>query len=180
MKLSFTAKLEFCREIADGLRMLHGCGVVHGDVKPENILVFPSKELRNSFVLKLTDFGHSVVEADRGNSLPAFTPQWSAPEASTSTTLTFDELKATDCYSFGLVVLSVMLSRPFYDDIDNVKTCKEDGSILQKSFDLVETEDRVNHDSDVEIGTVASILESSVQISPQDRSLDRCLSIIDV
>ncbi|KAL1846416.1 hypothetical protein Daus18300_014259 [Diaporthe australafricana] len=180
VSISFEAKLDFCRDIAEGLSVLHTCGVVHGDIKPENILVFPRKDARNSFSLKLTDFGHSVLEADKSERLPAFTPQWSAPEVTKKKRITFTQMKATDYYSFGLVMLSIMLGRAFYTDIDDVKSCKEDGSILYKLLRVIEEEDKFNDDSDMEVGTVAQLLYKTVQLSPEDRSLEECISIIEV
>lgn len=180
VSMSFESKLDFCRDIAEGLSVLHACGVVHGDVKPENILVFPRQDARDSFSLKLTDFGHSVLEADKGERLPAFTPQWSAPEVTKHSRMTFTQMKATDYYSFGLVMLSVMLGRAFYTDMDDVQNCKEDGSILCRLLMLIEKEDKFNDDSDIEVGTVAQILHKTVQLSPDVRSLEDCIRIIEV
>jgi serine/threonine protein kinase len=52
---------EFIGDIADGLTALHNFGVVHGDIKPENILLFDDQE-KGRPVLKLCDFGDSQVE----------------------------------------------------------------------------------------------------------------------
>lgn len=155
VSMGFTSKLDFCLDIAEGLSVLHACGVVHGDVKPENILVFPRKDARNSFSLKLTDFGHSVLEADKREKLPAFTLQWSAPGVTKKSSMTFTEMRATDYYSFGLVMLSIMLGRAFYTDMNDVEGWKEDGSILCRLLMLIEDEDKFNNDSDIEVGTVA-------------------------
>ncbi|CAI4215793.1 unnamed protein product [Parascedosporium putredinis] len=156
VRLSFKANLEFCRDIAEGLRALHACGVVHGDLKPENILVFPRKDARDSFMVKLTDFGHSALMSDDPETLPAFTPWWCAPEATSATNMTFAELKSTDYYSYGLVILSIMLGRPFHLDIDDVEKRKQDGSILDKAVQLLESEDKNNYDSDLDVEAVAS------------------------
>lgn len=180
--MSFESKLCFCLDIAEGLSVLHACGVVHGDVKPENILVFPRQDARDSFSLKLTDFGHSVLESDKCERLPAFTPKWSAPEVFKNSRMTFAQMKATDYYSYGLVMLSVMLGRAFYTDMDDVESlrCKEDGKILDRLLKLIEKEDKINDDSDIEVGTVARLLYKTVQLSPEARSLKDCISIIEV
>lgn len=185
VRMNFKSKLEFCRDLADGLRALHSCGVVHGDVKPANILVFPRPDSRDSFVVKLTDFGHSVIESDRQGILPAFTPQWCAPEATRdddSQSMTFQELKATDVYSYGLVVLSIMIGRSFYLDYkqtEDIQRHKQAGTLLQQSVEQVEKEDKECMDSDLEVGTVAVLLRKTIQRDPRLRSLSACIAIID-
>lgn len=48
-------------DVASGLAALHGCGIVHGDVKLDNVLVFPSRENPAQATAKISDFGHVVV-----------------------------------------------------------------------------------------------------------------------
>ena len=38
--LEFHEKVSLCLDVAHGLEILHACDIVHGDVKPENVLVF--------------------------------------------------------------------------------------------------------------------------------------------
>ncbi|KAK0644254.1 kinase-like domain-containing protein [Cercophora newfieldiana] len=185
VRMTFKSKLEFCRDLAEGLRALHACGVVHGDVKPANILVFPCPGTRGSFVVKLTDFGHSAIESDRQGILPAFTPQWCAPEATReddSQAMSFTEMKCTDVYSYGLVILSIMIGRSFYLDYEQVEDIQRDkqvGTLLPRSIQQVEKEDKDCMDSDLEVGTVSALLRKTIQLDPQLRSLSSCVSIID-
>jgi serine/threonine protein kinase len=179
VRMTFKSRLELCRSIADGLNALHLCGVVHGDVKPENILVFPRNDRRDAFMVKLTDFGHSVLEQDGLEGLPAFTPLWCAPEATQKASMTFQDMVATDCYSYGLVVLSIMIGRAFYSSFDDVEGIKADGSILERSIALVEREDKESNDSDLEVDIVTSLLRKSLRLDPKSRSLRHCITIID-
>ncbi|PKS08200.1 hypothetical protein jhhlp_005476 [Lomentospora prolificans] len=179
VRLSFKANLEFCRDIAEGLRALHACGVVHGDLKPENILVFPRKDARESFMVKLTDFGHSALMSDDPETLPAFTPWWCAPEATTATNMTFTELKLTDYYSYGLVILSITLGRAFHVDFDDVEKSKQDGTILVKAAQLLEKEDKNNYESDIDVGAITSMLRKTIQLNPVHRNLDACVALIE-
>ena len=54
-------------------------GIVHGDVKPDNILIFKNREGR--LIAKLADFGCSVLGTSRDElvRLPKSEP-WFAPE----------------------------------------------------------------------------------------------------
>lgn len=47
--------------LAKALSVLHGAGIVHTDINPENILVYINQS--QSICLKLSDFGHSVPMA---------------------------------------------------------------------------------------------------------------------
>src|SRR5262249_45536857 len=92
--------LDLTGDIADGLTALHYFGVVHGDIKPENILLFEDREKRK-LIAKICDFGSSGVEISEDSTRGA-TEAWSPPEFPGSY---FDKVaKATwDVYSFGLV-----------------------------------------------------------------------------
>jgi serine/threonine protein kinase len=48
-------------DVAAGLMALHACGIVHGDLKLDNVLVFPSWDRPSGTVAKLCDFGHSIL-----------------------------------------------------------------------------------------------------------------------
>lgn len=56
-------KLMFAKDLANGLLALHQSKVVHGDLKPQNILVFQSST--SAFPsLKISDFSHSIIMSD--------------------------------------------------------------------------------------------------------------------
>ncbi|KAI0429703.1 hypothetical protein F5Y09DRAFT_342358 [Xylaria sp. FL1042] len=183
VRLKFESKLDLARNIGEGIQSMHDCGIVHGDVKPENILIFPRRDADNEFVAKLTDFGHSVFEYSHSKSLPAFTPQWCAPELSLEgagpKSMGFHEMKQTDVYSYGLVVLSIMLGRPFYESVDDFKTPKSDGKMLRVAIELVSTEDREKHDSDLDLATIELLMRRTIRLRPKHRNLKQCIKIIN-
>ncbi|RLN77164.1 hypothetical protein BBJ28_00007115 [Nothophytophthora sp. Chile5] len=86
---------------ATGLRYLHDVGVVHGDLKGNNILI------GKDGVAKLTDFGLSFFrknadsEAERG-ALGAY--RWKAPECLNGGVATF----ASDIFSFGMCIIEAV------------------------------------------------------------------------
>lgn len=119
-ELHGTAKWQLCLDICIGLDALHDCtpsGLVHGDLKPQNVLIF---ERGNRLIAKLADFGFSI-DSDVPNVGVRLggTPGWLAPEVSRGDRLNPQGLFAADIYSCGLVVWSIVFSRvdpPFRTD----------------------------------------------------------------
>jgi serine/threonine protein kinase len=93
-----------CCTVGKALDFLHECGVVHGDVKCDNVLLFEGNE-DHEVVPKLGDFGYAVLD---GENTPFFkgTHPFKAPELYEGQV---DRANAiyTDVYSFGLLVWQV-------------------------------------------------------------------------
>ncbi len=95
--------------VAEGLHHAHEQGVVHRDIKPQNLLLGPDDELH------ITDFGLARVLDEPGltrSTEMVGTPAYMSPEQITGPSTTID--RRTDVYSLG-VTLYVMLTlrRPF-------------------------------------------------------------------
>jgi len=60
-RMPFGSKLIFIEDIIAGLWALHGCGIVHGDLKLDNVLVFHSWDRPSNAIMKICDFGHSLI-----------------------------------------------------------------------------------------------------------------------
>lgn len=176
VRMTFSSKLELCTDIAEGLYVLHQCGVVHGDVKPENILIFPRIGHQDSFMAKLTDFGHSVSVHENLRRMPVWTPEWCAPELLNKEDLDFGAMVATDVYSYGLVILSIVICRSYYPDIEDYQTQKVDGTMFDQAMALIEKEDRVNQDSDSDLPVIRKLLRRTL-LQPESRQLRKCMSV---
>ncbi|ORX49144.1 kinase-like protein [Hesseltinella vesiculosa] len=95
-----------CREVLQGLSYLHGNGIVHRDIKSDNILISSQGKI------KLSDFGFC---ARLGKSRPqrhtmAGTPCWMAPEVASGEPYGI----AVDIWSFGITVIEMVESKPPY------------------------------------------------------------------
>src|SRR5690606_26281998 len=64
-------------QVAEALRYVHGCGIIHGDIKSENILLTRSKDRRR--IVKLLDFGLARPEGADPAHIEG-TPEYLAPE----------------------------------------------------------------------------------------------------
>lgn len=107
LPLPFRVKQKLCYDVARGLSILHACGIVHGDLKHENVLVFENRydTLEGQlYTAKLADFGGAVMDIAEGDShfLRMGTFPYNAPEAGQPLNAT--GVKKTDVYSFGMLV----------------------------------------------------------------------------
>lgn len=109
--LPLGAALGIARDVASALDCAHGSGVVHRDVKPENILL---EEITGRSLL--TDFGIAkAVEHDSVGTGPGVmtgTPHYVSPEQAAGVR----PLDArTDVYSFGIVTYEMLAGEPPFD-----------------------------------------------------------------
>lgn len=128
-------KLSLCFDIACGLEALHRHGVIHCDIKPQNILIrrrsgrdqptmkckseieagqvaLQSLKGESPFVAMLADFGGSIILADQPGDkakLRVVTPLWCAPECCSEAPIAKSLLPRVDVYSAGLVFAFIFL-----------------------------------------------------------------------
>ncbi len=102
------------RGILQGLAHAHAHGVVHGDLKPANVLL-PD---RPGGSVRLTDFGISVVlQEERAESdLPAGTPRYMAPEQCGGNKRDYGPW--TDLYALGCLAWERCCTEPLFGDRD--------------------------------------------------------------
>ncbi|KAK1759827.1 hypothetical protein QBC47DRAFT_116628 [Echria macrotheca] len=113
-KLTWSLRCDILKQILSGLRALHDCGVVHGDIKTLNILVAATKAGPSKPRIMLADFGYSVIVYEGqstiqvvGTTLPYASPEMFRCLRSNEHTISSDEAYASDIYSFGLAACSV-------------------------------------------------------------------------
>ena len=101
--------IEIGMELCEALATAHAAGVVHGDVRPETVLVD-----QPGFV-KLTDFG---IAAGLGQSDTGSTLQKSPYRAPERNTVSAGFTEEADIYALGAVLYELLVGRP--PDVDRV------------------------------------------------------------
>ncbi|KAH8671940.1 kinase-like domain-containing protein [Tricladium varicosporioides] len=140
-------KLRLCAEVAMACAAMHSLGIIHGDIKQENVLIFPTN---GGFCGKLIDFGFSCLGMSEKDMIQvACTRPWQAPEHCINTRVTMSCARLMDIYSFGMLLCRTFLSDQlpelvgrFRNDIDieehqSLVTLTEELKMTDRFLDLV-------------------------------------------
>lgn len=87
-KVNYTLSKSICLDIIKGLQFLHSLKIIHGDIKPSNILIFNNKA-------KITDFSITRYENSKINTL-LYTKYYRPPEYIYTT--------KSDNWALGLII----------------------------------------------------------------------------
>jgi len=136
-RLMYGDALEYACQMLDGVEAAHRAGVVHRDLKPDNVML--TKGSKGEPLLKLLDFGIAKLkvtgELDRGLTRPGVimgTPEYMAPEQAYSADAV--DVRA-DIFSLGVIIFEMLAGRRPVggDEPHQIASSYLDGQIAQLS-----------------------------------------------
>jgi len=117
--LSISQALDYLRQAGRGLGYAHEKGIVHCDVKPQNMLV---SELG---ILKITDFGIAramdSISHDERYDVVWGSPYYLSPEQARG----FPPSPATDVYSLGVIAYQMLTGKLPFDAEDSIELARK-------------------------------------------------------
>ncbi len=102
-----SAAVDFAISVAEALNYVHGMGVAHGDLRPQNIIISPEG------IVKLTDFGTQEAIASSlkvQSAVLSYSASYHAPELSMSQKGT----PSADIYGLGCILYEMLTGSPPY------------------------------------------------------------------
>lgn len=161
--LSVEESVRIVQEVCDALIEAHGAGVLHCDLKPDNVL------LDSQFRVRLCDFGQSRMSHEQSPALG--TLYYMAPEQA--------DLEAVpdarwDVYAVGALMYHMLTGQPPYRDAD-IQQRLEQADTLQERLELYQQHIRNAPRPELhrEIRGIdrhlVSIIDQCLAVDPQDR-----------
>lgn len=109
--MSLERKLELAQGIAAGLKAVHEAGVIHRDVRPENILIGTDGQPR------LMNFDHARLTIPQAHTISPLTYDPDVPRAYMAPELlnpVTPATQATDLYGLGVILFEMLVGEPLY------------------------------------------------------------------
>jgi serine/threonine protein kinase len=109
--MSIKRALDLLGQLADVLEHIHARGIIHGDIKADNVLITEEHDgPRRREVVRLLDFGLAQRHGAQSNRVDA-TPHYAAPERVQGGVAT----EATDIYALGVLGYQLLSGRLPFD-----------------------------------------------------------------
>jgi serine/threonine protein kinase len=96
------------------LLQAHKKGIIHNDLKPEQIFLQEDRSIKMKYRVKLTDFDFSTIENQHQPVYKVTTPFYSSPEYLRGE----DTTKASDAFTMGIVLYEVLTGDVPYQGMD--------------------------------------------------------------
>jgi serine/threonine protein kinase len=180
-------RLKICAEIGCAVMILHSyglyskrfvvaqfnvdTGVIHGDIKPQNVLVF--KDATGKVTVKVADFGYSTLATgEEGNVFLPKSRPWNAPEHHFGGWTTA-AAKKQDVYSYGLLCLWVLFCKrlPEFNSppCTLLEQLKDEDKVKQIASQHIESVSGLNPENR---NRLYKFFDLTLQLDPEQRTPD--------
>lgn len=154
-KISVEHAVEYTIQICSAVGTAHRAGLVHGDLKPGNILI------TNADQVKVTDFGlaRALGESSMDDDEVVWgTPAYFAPEQASGDIL----LPATDVYAIGIILYEMVTGRLPFVGVDDQDTARK--QLYEAHIPADQVDPKIPE-------PVARIIDAAMAKSPNERFL---------
>ncbi|KAL0246908.1 hypothetical protein GEMRC1_008114 [Eukaryota sp. GEM-RC1] len=171
--------VEYAKQLCQGVRYLHSKAVVHGDLKPGNVLVVDGR-------IRIADFGTSR-NIESTSTIPrteAMTIRYAAPEQFENTVTPH-----SDIYSLGVVLYELFENKEAFKGMKNIavmgakyggKSLLFDGSIPAELCNIIQSCLNPNPLLRPSVSQIIDILENLQIHKQKPQQLDCCLSSLEL
>lgn len=152
--LSDLEKYLLCLKIAKAVQNAHANGVLHRDLKPQNIIINT-----NTNDVKLIDFGSSKIKSviDKSTTMPLFSELYSAPEILKG----LETTEASDIYSLGIIFYEIFI-RESIDTIERInERIKQSRYVLEMKNLLFEM---IHVDTHQRISDIQKVIDNLLKL----------------
>ncbi|CAO2206267.1 unnamed protein product [Urochloa humidicola] len=157
--LTLATRLKIATDLAVALEHLHSHAILHGDVKPENIL------LGDRLLAKVSDFGCSTID-DNIQVIPKGTLGYLDPEFLNDSKLT----EKSDVYSFGVVLMELLTGKkPLVKGRKNLTLLFQQSLVAGTLGELLDADIEVDEGSMVMIHQAAELASRCIAIPSETR-----------
>jgi serine/threonine protein kinase len=114
-RLAPETAMEIVRQLASALAAAHAAGVVHRDLKPDNIFLVPDPCVPSGERVKVLDFGLAKLARNDGHTAAKLvfgTPRYMSPEQTRSAAIVDAR---SDIYALGCVMFELVTGVPPFD-----------------------------------------------------------------
>lgn len=141
--IDYKSIAHYIKQICRGLLFLHQRNIVHGDLKPDNILCW------SNHTVMITDFSLTTL-LGVGKEIPTGTLYWRAPECIETKYATTNYTMASDLWSLGVIMMDCLqgdyLFQHAKNETDLLYLINEVTSRkINFPYQLLKSEDQFNH-----------------------------------
>ena len=153
------------KEVSGALSFLHGTGIVHGDLKPENLML--STQRKEDSTVKLVDFGCAQISTDSGLILSKAsagnTPAYCPPEVLENPKAPITP--AMDVWGLGIILYIMLTGLHPFDLNGNATDDQIERLIKQRQAPPLQNSPITAHMSDSAI----DVIEKCIKWDPKER-----------